>query len=133
MKKISLFLVAMMVFGLTGCSKDAEVNAFITEFDTVTKDIVAKINANPSSDGIDSAQKSFDAKKADLKAKWDAVKTARGAQVSADVQKKMEETMKTDMQALVDASTKNMSMFTDPAASSKFQKLMGDFQATFAQ
>ena len=47
--------MAMLCLSLTGCSKDAEINAFITEFDAPTKEIVSKFDANPSAAGIDDA------------------------------------------------------------------------------
>lgn len=134
MNKISLFLIVAFCIGLTGCSKDTEVNAFITEFDATTKEIVSKIDANPSSAGVDEAQKAFDAKKASLKAKWDAIKSARGMQVSADTKKKLEDSVSANMKSLVDVSTKNaMKLATDKDAATKFQKLMSDYSATFSQ
>ena len=40
----------------------------------VSKDIVAKIDANPTAAGVDEAQKAFDARKDGLKTKMDAIK-----------------------------------------------------------
>ncbi len=134
MKNLSLFIVLAFCLGLTGCSKDAEVNAFITEFDSVTKEIVSKIDANPNSAGVDDAQKAFDAKKADLKSKWDSIKTAKGIQVSADTKKKLEDSATANMKALMDVSTKNaMKLAADKDAATKFQKLMTDYSSTFGQ
>ena len=133
MKKVALFITAMLCLGLTSCSKDAEINAFITEFDAATKDIVAKIDADPSAAGIDAAQKSFDAKKVSLKAKWDAIKEAVGFQVSADTKKKLEDSVANNMKALMDVSMKNaMKMAMDTKASEKFKTLLTDYQSTFA-
>lgn len=132
MKRITLFLVVLFCLGLTGCSKDAEINAFITEFDAATKEIVAKIEANPTSAGIDDAQKAFDGKKANLKAKFDGLKGARGFQVSADTKKKLEESMTNNGKALLDVSMKNaMKLAMDKDASTKFKNLLTDFQSTF--
>lgn len=136
MKKVTLYLLlAVFCLGLIGCSnKDADVEAFITENDAVMKDITSKIDANPTAAGIDDAQKSFDAKKASLKSKWDAVKDARGAQVSAEMQKKLEDSMKKNGEALTQTSTKNMmKLAQDRDAAMKFQKLMQDYSATFGQ
>jgi hypothetical protein len=125
MKKIALFLMVVFCLGLTGCNKDAEINAFIAENNAVIKEIVAKIDANPSEKGVDEAQKSFDAKKADLKAKWDAVKNVRGAQVSADVTKKLNDSMQADMKMLTDVQTKHMrELSEDGEAMNKFVKLI---------
>jgi hypothetical protein len=133
MKKVTLFLLlAIFCLGLTGCSKDAEVEAFIAENDAVMKDITTKIDQNPTAAGVDDAQKSFDAKKANLKTKWDAIKDARGAQVSADTQKKLNDSMANNMKSLTDVSMKNaMKLGQDKDAAMKFQKLMQDYAATF--
>lgn len=132
MKKVSLFLIAVFALGLTGCSKDAEINAFIAEFEGVTKEIVSKIDASPNEAGVDAAQKAFDAKKASLKDKWNAIKDAVGFQVSADVKKKLEDSVKANTQSLVDMSVKHgMALATDDGAMPKFEKLMKDYQSTF--
>ena len=128
MKKIALFLLVVFCLGLTACSKDAEVNAFITENNAVIKDMVAKIDADPSEKGIDEAQKSFDAKKAGLKEKWDAIKDARGAQVSADVTKKLNDSMMSDMKMLTDVQQKHaMKLARDGNSASKFSKLIQSY------
>ena len=117
----------MVVFciGLTGCNKDAEVNAFIAENRAVIDEIVKKVDADPSEKGVDEAQKAFDAKKAALKEKWDAIKTARGAQVSADVQKKMETEVPADMKKLTDVQMKHsQKLATSGDAMNKFVKLV---------
>lgn len=134
MKKITLFMVLAFSLGSIGCSKDAEINAFITEFDAATKEIVAKIDANPSAAGIDDAQKAFDAKKPSLKEKWDGIKDAVGMQVSAETKKKLQDSVTANMKALTDVSMKHMmKMAADREASTKFQKLMSDFTGTFGQ
>jgi hypothetical protein len=133
MKKVTLFLLlAIFCLGLVGCSKDSEVEAFITENNAVMKDITSKIDANPSAAGVDEAQKSFDAKKANLKAKWDAVKTARDAQISAETQKKLTDSMAQNNKDLTDVSTKHaMKLAQDREAFPKFQKLMQEYANTF--
>lgn len=125
-------MVVLLCLGLSGCSKDAEINAFITEFDAVTKEMVAKIDANPTSAGIGDAQKAFEGKKASLKAKFEGIKGARGFQVSADTQKKMTESMTNNGKALLDVSMKHaMKLAMDKDASAKFKNLLTDFQSTF--
>ncbi len=51
--------------------------------------MVEKINTNPTSAGIDEAQKVFETKKSALKAKFDSFKNARKMQVSEAMQKKL--------------------------------------------
>lgn len=128
MKKITVFLLLIFCLGMTGCSKDAEIEAFIKEMDGVTKDIVSKIDANPTAAGVDEAQKAFDARKADLKSKWDAIKDAVGMQVSEGTKKKLEDSMKANMSSLTSSSMKVM---MDPAAGPKIQKLVSDYTGTF--
>lgn len=134
MNKTNLLIaIGCLILVVAGCSKDAEINAFISEFDSATQDIVSKIDANPSAAGVDDAQKSFDAKKAALKTKWDAIKGAVGFQVSADTKKKLEESVSKNMKALMDVSTKNaMKLALDKDASVKFRTLLTDYQGTFS-
>jgi hypothetical protein len=127
MKKIIVFSLLVFCLGMTGCSKDAEIEAFIKEMDGVTKDIVSKIDANPTAAGVDDAQKAFDARKGEMKAKWDAIKDAVGMQVSEGSKKKLEESLKANMTALTSASMKVM---MDPAAGSKLQKLLTEYKDT---
>ena len=132
MKKVSLVLFFALCLVFAGCSKDAEAEAFIAENDAVMKDMTAKIDANPSAAGVDDAQKSFDAKKDSLKSKWDAIKDARGAQVSSETQKKLNDSMTGNMKELTDVSMKNaMKLAMDKEAATKFQKLMNDYGNTF--
>ncbi|MDQ3062008.1 MAG: hypothetical protein M3R14_03970 [Acidobacteriota bacterium] len=132
MKKVTIFLLAVFCLALIGCSKDAEVESFIAENNAVIKDLTQKIDANPTAAGIDEAQKAFDAKKGSLKSKWDEIKEARGAQVSADTQKKLNDSMASDMKMLTDSATKNaMKLAMDKEAMPKFQKLMTDYGNTF--
>ena len=133
MNKLNLLLVIGCLILVMGCSKDAEINAFITEFDAATNEMIAKIDADPSSAGITEAQKAFDGKKASLKSKWDGIKDAVGFQVSADTKKKLEESVANNMKALMAVSTKNMmKLAVDKDASAKFQALRKDYQSTFA-
>lgn len=132
MKKIILISIAATGVLLTGCSKDAEVNAFIAELDAATKEIVAKIDANPSAAGVEDAQKAFDARKPELTAKWNEIKDAVGAQVTAETKKKLEESVTNNMKALTEASMRNMmKMAADKEASVKFQRLLTDYGKTF--
>jgi len=125
MKKITLFLLVVFCLGLTACSKEAEVNDFISENHSVIEEIVKKIDADPTEKGVDEAQKSFDAKKVGLKAKWDAIKDASKAQVSADVAKKLNDSMLADVKVLSDAGQK----LSDMPAVQKYSKLMQEYTA----
>jgi hypothetical protein len=128
MKKITIFLVLTLCLALIGCSKDAEIGTFMTEWEGVTNDMVKKIDEGD----IDGAQVAFDAKKAGLKAKWEEVKTARGFQVSADTQKKMTDGASKNMSALTGSMTKNAMKFaTDKAKMDKLQALIKEYGDIF--
>ena len=131
-KTFALGIFALFCLSSFGCSKDAEINSFLIEWDAVTNEIVQKIDTNPSSAGVDEAQKTWDEKKTDLKAKWDKVKEARGFQVSKDVQKRMEESAKKNVTALTAVMSKNVvKLATDKGAADKFKKLMEDYGNSF--
>lgn len=128
MKKITLFLVLAFCLSMIGCSKDGEINAFLTEWDSVTNEMVQKINAGD----IDGARTAFDGKKESLKSKWASVKDARGFQVSADTKKKMEESATKNMSALTGAMTANMMKFaSDKAKMDKLQALIKEYGEIF--
>ncbi len=128
MKKITLFLALAFCLTMVGCSKDGEINAFITEWDSITDDMVQKINAGD----IDGAKTAFDAKKESLKSKWAGIKDARGFQVGADAKKKLEESAKKNMTALTTAMTGNMmKIATDKAKVDKLQALIKEYGEIF--
>ncbi len=132
MKNLTLTALLVACIALSACSKDAEVEAFITEFDATTNEMVAKINENPSSAGIDAAQKAFEARKPSLKAKFESFKNAREMQVSKEVQKKMMDSADKNGKALAAAITNNQAKFVgDKDALTKFQALMKDYAETF--
>lgn len=130
-KTVTLIALSLSVL-LAGCSKDADVSAFINELDGATKEIVEKIDANPTSAGIDAAHKAFDGRKPQLSEKWNNIKGAVGVQVSGDTKKKLEESVKNNMKALTEVSMRNMlKMASDKEATIKFQRLMTEYGKTF--
>ncbi len=133
MKNVSLMLLLALAIFAVGCSKDAEVNAFIGELDGTTQELVTKIDANPTSAGIDDAQKAFEARKPELTAKWNEIKTAVGAQVSKEAKQNLEESVRRNMKALTEVSMRNMmKMAADKEASAKFKRLIEDYSKTFS-
>lgn len=83
----ALAVAATLALGTSGCSKDAEVEAFITENAAFAK----SLKEAHDKDGEAGARKAFDAKKDDLKKKWDGIKDARGFQVKEEMMKKLTE------------------------------------------
>ncbi len=132
MRKLILFMGLVCCLTFTGCNKDAEVDAFLTEFEATTADIAKKIDDNPSAAGVDEAQKAFTAKKSTLVTKFDAIKSARSFQVSEAKQKEMMDRVVKSASALTETARKNaMKLASDPEAISKFQALMKDYGETF--
>jgi hypothetical protein len=114
-----------------GCNRHSkEVNTFITERNEVLGQMLDKIDASPNEAGIDEARKIFDARKADLKAKQDAM--PRGTNLSSD-----------DLLALLKSDTFNSTLWDavqkksasqkqwDRAVDKKFYALENDFDSTF--
>ena len=63
MKNKILFLVLIGSLFLTGCNKDAEVSAFMKDYEKMT----SEISENFDKGDIDGAKKIFDTEKKDLK------------------------------------------------------------------
>ena len=98
MKRALLGLVAIAALAMTGCSKDAEVEAFMKENESFSKDIAAAAEK----DGPDAAKKIFDEKKGGLKSKYGEIKEARNFQVTEENRKKLEENVKAGLDAICD-------------------------------
>ena len=131
-RKFVALLLVLAVTALAGCKKDDEINAVLADFDSFTKQLVAKVDAEPTADGVDDAQNFLDSKKADLTAKWDSIKGARGFQVSDDTKKKMEESLKNNFMSVAGLQMKYMSKsMSDAAFKSKLDKLVKDYQALY--
>jgi hypothetical protein len=147
-KKLGTYLLlGVIIIGLIGFSvttsvatvleiaasdgeKDAEVEAFIEEFDSVSKEMSTAIADDSTAAGIDAAQKAFDAKKDSLKEKFASFKNARVPEVSDKILKKLTNSITTNGKAIVDAFSKNAADYS-PEDIPKFQKLMKDYTDTF--
>jgi hypothetical protein len=130
MKKITIFLVLAMCFAMIGCSKDAEINAFLTEWEGVTNDMVKKIDEGD----VDGAKTVFDAKKDSLKAKVASIKDARGFQVSEATKKNFEDAVTKNTSTLTGAMTRNaMKLATDKTKMDKLQALMKEYGEIFTK
>ena len=132
MKKVTLFLLAIFCLSFTACNKDAEIDAFLTEFESTTAEMAKKIDDNPTSAGVDGAQKAFTARKPGLQQKFDAIKNARGFQVSEGKQKEMMDRVTKSAMSLSTVAQKHaMKLAQDGDAMTKFQNLMKEYGETF--
>lgn len=116
----SSILTATLAIALAGCSKDQAVLDFIKEND----DVVAAIKAAPTPEA---AQKAFDDKKDDLKAKFEPLKTARGFQVKQENMTKLTESVSN---GTMDVCSLELKAITDAAKSAKYKKLCDDYTET---
>jgi hypothetical protein len=95
---MGICLVASVV-GLVGCSKDAEVEAFIKDNDALVKSIKDAKDAA-------AAKKAWDDKKATMKQKFDGIKEARGFQVKKETMDKLNDSITKSTLAICDPTTK---------------------------
>ena len=124
MKKSTILLLFILCLGFAGCGRDADVNSFMSEWNSVTNEISKSVeNGN-----VDQAQKTLDAKKDSLRAKWVSLKNIKDSQVSEDSKKKLEEVMKKSKETLLTAVMKGtMKIADDKSAVDKMQNLMKEY------
>ncbi len=128
MKKFSLISLLICCLVFSACNKDALIESFVNDLDSTTKDMIAKINANPDSGGVAEAQKIFDAKKSDLKKDLSAVNQVMGLQFSNQAKKKLTGSITDNGQALANCLTK---LAGNKDASEKLQALQKEYMTLF--
>lgn len=135
MRNLAVFSIVLLCLAFVGCgalSKDAEVNAFVTDVDRVTKEIARKIEADPTAKGVEDAQRILDDKKADLKTRFDALEKVRGFQISEETGKKLVENLANNMMAINELKVNYLEKAGEDAAfARKLDKLVADFNAMF--
>jgi hypothetical protein len=104
---------------LAACSKNGEIQDFVKDQDALVAQIVAASDA-------DGAQKAFDAKKEDLKAKLAPLKTARGFQVSKESMAALTTSVTNGVTSVCGLQLKAL---TDAAQSAKYKALCDDYTA----
>ncbi|MGB7924218.1 MAG: hypothetical protein WCF57_13330 [Pyrinomonadaceae bacterium] len=131
-RKLVSVLLGLTMVGLAGCKRDAEINAVLADFDSFTKEMVQKVEAQPTSAGVDEAQKFLESKREDLTAKWNSIKGARSFQVSAETQQRMGESLEKNFKSVAALQMKHMSKsLSDTAFKSKLEKLLNDYKALY--
>lgn len=115
---------------LAGCKKDAQIESVLAELNSFTQEIVKRVEAgaDPSA-GVDDAQKFFDSRKADMRARLETLKGVRNFQVSEETRRKMMEQMTEDVMSVSKLQIKYIGQsMKDPAFKAKLEKLVGDYQ-----
>jgi len=130
MKPITLLFVLASCLVAVGCNLHSkEVNTFITERGQVLGQMLDKIDASPNQAGIDEARKIFDARKADLKAKWDAI--PRGKLSTPDtIDMATSDSLNIKLWIAVQRKSASQKGW-DTAVDKKFYALENDFDSTF--
>ena len=119
MNSIRSLTIILGITALTGCSKDSAVLDFVKEND----DVVAAITATKTPED---AQKAFDAKKDDLKAKFEPLKTARSFQVKQENMTKLTDSVTKGTTAVCGLE---LTAILDTAKSAKYKKLCDEYTA----
>ncbi len=120
MRGLGFVAMATLLF-LTGCSKNAEAEAFVKENDAVVAEI---LKAGTPAD----AKKVFDTKKEGLANAFSPLKDARGFQLSKENSTAL-------MNSIANGATKictlQISAIGNPAASDAYKSLCDDYSKTF--
>jgi predicted TIM-barrel fold metal-dependent hydrolase len=125
-------LVCLFVcFTAAGCNKDAEIKTSMNELNAFTTELIQKVeSAQGSIEGIDSAQRFFESKKAEMEKKLSVLKGARGFQVSDEAKKSMTESLTQNVTNVASLQLKYMGKsIKDPSYKSKLEKLVKDYQS----
>ena len=132
---IALPAVLLISITVTGCRKDAEVNATVSAVDALTTELVRRIGAagNPS-DGVDDAQAYLDTRKAEIAAKMGVLKNLRGDQVSDETKRTLTSRLSEDAAKVGYLQVKYVShSISNPAFKAKLDKLVSDYQTLLTQ
>lgn len=120
MKKLILFLVLIGSLFLTGCNKDAEVSAFMKDYEKMT----SEISENFDKGDIDGAKKIFDTEKKDLKREWQKINNIWSFQASDGIKKRMNEEPMENMKSVVESANKAIEKY--PTHAKKIQAIVND-------
>jgi hypothetical protein len=129
-RRIAIF-VFLACTATVGCSKrDDEVNAVMKDLDNFTTEMAGKISAaKDKATGLAEAQKYFDAKKADIKKRFDSIKDVRGFQISEATKKKMEDAITKNVTSVAFLQITYMSQTReDKKFEANLEKLISDYQ-----
>ncbi len=131
LKKLAIATLVLFCLSMAGCKNDAAVDSLMADFSKFSDELVAKVDANPTSAGVDEAQKYLDQKKPEMKKAWDAIKTSR---VSEETSKRAIETVTQSATKVAGLTTKHSGAIAkDPAMATKLIKLLNDYRDIFPE
>jgi hypothetical protein len=121
-----------MTFSGCGLNKDAEVNSFVAEMDKLTVEIVRAVDEKPET-GVDHALRLLDARKSEMKARFEKLENVRGFQLSQETKKKFTEAIAKDVESVGSLQIKYAEQsIADESFGQKLNKLSADFNSIFA-
>lgn len=128
--KLMLPLALAATLLLSGCKKDAQINSVLADFNSFTIELVKKVeSAQTPARGVEEAQKYLDEKKAELRSKWESIKSVKNFQVSDDTKKRMEEDLKKNLMSVYGLQSKYINeSIKDDAFKTKLEKLVSDYK-----
>jgi hypothetical protein len=132
MKSTLFVLILALTTAFTACvKKDAEVRSFIVDVEQVATEIVREVDGKPEA-GIDRAQQILDARRPQLKAKFDSLKELRGYQLSDEATKKFAEAIAENVGLVTGLQVKYAEKsIEDEKFANKLNKLSDDFNSIF--
>lgn len=128
--KLMLPLMLAVTLLLAGCKKDAQINSVLADFDSFTQELVKRVDtAQTPARGVEDAQKYLDEKRAELRSKWDSIKTVKNFQVSSETKKRMEEDLKKNLMSVYGLQSRYIDeSIKDAAFKTKLDKLIDDYK-----
>jgi hypothetical protein len=133
MKSTLFVLIFTLVAAFAGCGvkKDADVKSFIADIDQMALDISRAVDEKPAT-GVDRAQQLLDARKPELKAKFETLKDLRGYQISEDTTKEFSDAVARNVEKVGNLQIKYAEESAENAKlGQKLTKLADDFNSIF--
>jgi hypothetical protein len=133
MKSTLCVLIFTLVAAFAGCGvkKDADVKSFIADIDQMALDISRAVDEKPAT-GVDRAQQLLDARKPELKAKFETLKDLRGYQISEDTTKEFSDAVARNVEKVGNLQIKYAEESAENAKlGQKLTKLADDFNSIF--
>lgn len=128
--KVMFPLVLAATLLLAGCKKDAEINSVLLDFDSFTRELLKKVEtAESPASGVADAQQYLDEKKAELRSKWESIKTVKNFQVSEETKKRMENDLKKNLMSVYGLQSRYIDeSIKSTAFKTKLDKLISDYK-----
>lgn len=133
MKSTLFILIVTLAAAFSGCGvkKDADVKSFIADIDQMAIDISRAVEEKPQT-GVDRAQQLLDARKPELKAKFESLKDLRGYQLSEGTTKEFADAVARNVEKVGELQIKYAEESSENAKfAQKLTKLSNDFNSIF--